>query len=71
MQLQIPGLDVSDVQTLGPPTEVLCLMNMITPDELEDEEEYEGTQIITILDLVLKRLLSQLCHIHFPLNRLS
>ena len=42
VQLQIPGLNVTDVQTLGPPTEVLCLMNMITPDELEDEEEYEG-----------------------------
>jgi len=41
VQLQIPGLNVSDVQTLGPPTEVLCLMNMITPEELEDEEEYE------------------------------
>jgi hypothetical protein len=29
-------------QGAGPPTEVLSLMNMITPDELEDEEEYEG-----------------------------
>jgi len=25
----------------GPPTEVLCLMNMITPDELRDDDEYE------------------------------
>ncbi|CAL8085646.1 unnamed protein product [Calicophoron daubneyi] len=25
----------------GPPTEVLCLMNMIEPAELEDDEEYE------------------------------
>ena len=41
VQLQIPDLNVTDVQTLGPHTEVLCLMNMITPDELEDEEEYE------------------------------
>ena len=45
VQLQIPGLNVQDVQTLGPPTEVLCLMNMITPEELEDEEEYEGKQL--------------------------
>lgn len=40
MQLQIPGLNLN--QGAGPPTEVLCLMNMVTPDELEDEEEYEG-----------------------------
>ena len=26
----------------GQATEVLCLMNMITPEELEDEDEYEG-----------------------------
>lgn len=39
MQLQIPGLNLN--QGAGPPTEVLCLMNMVTPDELEDEEEYE------------------------------
>ena len=25
------------------PTEVLCLMNMVVPEDLEDEEEYEGT----------------------------
>ena len=25
----------------GPPTAVLCLMNMVTPDELVDDEEYE------------------------------
>lgn len=24
------------------PTEVLCLMNMVVPEDLEDEEEYEG-----------------------------
>lgn len=39
VQLQIPGLNLN--QGAGPPTEVLCLMNMVTPDELEDEEEYE------------------------------
>jgi len=41
VQLQVPGLDVQQIQVAGPPTEVLCLMNMITPEELEDEEEYE------------------------------
>lgn len=38
--LQVPGLNLSS--GAGPPTEVLCLMNMVTPEELEDEEEYEG-----------------------------
>lgn len=44
VQIQIPGLNMNQVQSSGPPTEVLCLMNMITPDELEDEEEYEEIQ---------------------------
>ena len=39
VQLQVPGMNIG--QGAGPPTEVLSLMNMITPDELEDEEEYE------------------------------
>ncbi|KAH8265882.1 hypothetical protein KR038_009211, partial [Drosophila bunnanda] len=39
VMLQVPGL--SNVVTSGPPTEVLCLLNMVTPDELRDEEEYE------------------------------
>ncbi|XP_065363930.1 splicing factor U2AF 50 kDa subunit [Calliphora vicina] len=37
--IQVPGL--STVITTGPPTEVLCLLNMVTADELRDEEEYE------------------------------
>ena len=40
MQLQVPGLNLN--QGAGQATEVLCLMNMIMPEELEDEEEYEG-----------------------------
>lgn len=39
VQLQVPGLNIS--QGAGPATEILSLMNMITPEELEDEEEYE------------------------------
>lgn len=39
VQLQVPGLDLN--QGAGPATEVLCLMNMILAEELEDEEEYE------------------------------
>ncbi|XP_023931364.1 splicing factor U2AF 50 kDa subunit isoform X2 [Lingula anatina] len=37
--IQVPGLNLN--QGSGPPTEVLCLMNMVVPEELEDEEEYE------------------------------
>ena len=48
VQLQVPGLNVQNIQTAGPPTEVLCLMNMITADELEDEEEYDGKYLYTI-----------------------
>ncbi|XP_072884176.1 splicing factor U2AF 65 kDa subunit-like [Hemitrygon akajei] len=39
--LQVPGLVSTQVQMAGMPTEVLCLMNMITPEELIDDEEYE------------------------------
>jgi splicing factor U2AF subunit len=35
-------------QGSGPPTEVLCLMNMVTPEDLEDEDEYEGKKIIIV-----------------------
>lgn len=39
VQIQVPGLNL---QTgAGPATEVLCLMNMVVPEELRDEEEYE------------------------------
>ncbi|CAH1784996.1 unnamed protein product [Owenia fusiformis] len=38
VQIQVPGLNLAQS---GQPTEVLCLMNMITPEELEDEEEYD------------------------------
>ena len=37
-QLQVPGLSGAGP---GKPTEVLCLLNMVMPDELTDEEEYE------------------------------
>lgn len=39
VQIQVPGL--SGVGASGPATEVLCLLNMVTPDELRDEDEYE------------------------------
>ncbi|GFY75407.1 splicing factor U2AF 50 kDa subunit [Trichonephila inaurata madagascariensis] len=39
VQVQVPGLQVA--QGPGPATEILCLMNMVVPEELMDEEEYE------------------------------
>lgn len=39
VQIQVPGMSM--VGTSGPATEVLCLLNMVTPNELRDEEEYE------------------------------
>ena len=39
-QVQLPGLEVPSAN--GPATEVLCLMNMVTPEELLDLSEYEG-----------------------------
>ncbi|XP_020800611.1 splicing factor U2AF 50 kDa subunit [Drosophila serrata] len=38
--LQVPGLSAS-VLTTGTPTEVLCLLNMVLPEELLDDEEYQ------------------------------
>ncbi len=37
--LQVPGLQ--RVQNSGLPTEVLCLLNMIMPEELLEDEDYE------------------------------
>ncbi|XP_061081123.1 splicing factor U2AF 65 kDa subunit-like isoform X2 [Conger conger] len=37
--LQVPGLQ--GLQTSGVPTEVLCLLNMVMPEELVDDEDYE------------------------------
>lgn len=40
--LQVPGLMNSSVTQMGGiPTEVLCLMNMVAPEELLDDDEYE------------------------------
>lgn len=46
-QIQVAGIDLS--HGAGPPTEVLCLMNMVTEDELKDDEEYEGSFMQIIL----------------------
>ncbi len=39
VQVQVPGLNM---QAADDPTTILCLMNMVTPDELQDDEEYDG-----------------------------
>lgn len=41
--VQVPGL----VFTPGSQTftEILCLLNMVTEDELQDDDEYEGKRI--------------------------
>jgi splicing factor U2AF 65 kDa subunit len=38
--INLAGIDLS--KGAGPPTEVLCLMNMVTEEELQNDEEYEG-----------------------------
>lgn len=40
VQIQVPGLQVVS-SGVGQPTEVLCLMNMVTASELSDDEEYD------------------------------
>lgn len=40
LPISIPGLTMPATGTEA--TEVLCLMNMVTPEELEDDEEYES-----------------------------
>uniref|UniRef100_A0A8C2K957 Splicing factor U2AF subunit n=1 Tax=Cyprinus carpio TaxID=7962 RepID=A0A8C2K957_CYPCA len=40
--LQVPGMMTNPMGQMGGiPTEVLCLMNMVAPEELLDDEEYE------------------------------
>ena len=38
--MQVPGLNLL---VANEPTDVLCLMNMVSADELQDDEEYDGT----------------------------
>ena len=40
LPISIPGLNVLSASQEA--TEVLCLMNMVTVEELEDDEEYES-----------------------------
>lgn len=41
--INIPGLQLEGgTSAAGMPTTVLCLMNMVSLDELRDDEEYEG-----------------------------
>ena len=58
VQVQVPGLNLN--QGSGPPTEVLCLMNMVTPEDLEDEDEYEGKNSLQLIN-ILPRIVDT-CH---------
>ncbi len=49
----IPGLNVAG--TMQEATEVLCLMNMVTEEELMDDEEYEGGWCLLLFIEYLKR----------------
>jgi hypothetical protein len=40
--ISVPGLNISAAVAQTIPTNVLCLMNMVTPEELADDDEYEG-----------------------------
>jgi splicing factor U2AF subunit len=40
VQVQVPGLNITAGP--GPVTDVLCLLNMVTEDELQDDDEYDG-----------------------------
>jgi len=45
--INIPGLQLEGgTSAAGMPTTVLCLMNMVSLDELRDDEEYEGAQTV-------------------------
>lgn len=41
VQLQVPGLPANSQSQSQPPSEVLCLMNMVSEDDLMDDEDYE------------------------------
>ena len=44
VQVQVPGLNITAGP--GPVTDVLCLLNMVTEDELQDDDEYDGNQFL-------------------------
>ena len=52
VQVQVPGLNI----TAGPgqTTDVLCLLNMVTEDELQDDDEYDGLSIFKVFYKMLQ-----------------
>lgn len=62
----MPGLHA--VQGQNNATEVLCLMNMITEEELLDDEEYEGLFLIKILNHIMSH---NLCESFFIISTLN
>lgn len=47
VQVQVPGLSFTSVNAL-PATEVLCLLNMVTEEELGDDDEYDGNRLCLV-----------------------
>ena len=49
--IKAPGVQLPGVNFMGPTvsTEVLCLLNMVTEEELRDDEEFEGIYLILFL----------------------
>lgn len=41
VQLQVPGLPANSQANSQPPSEVLCLMNMVSEEDLMDDDDYE------------------------------
>jgi hypothetical protein len=53
------GVQLPGVNLLAPTvsTEVLCLLNMVTEEELRDDEEYEGIDLIIYALFFLYKIL--------------
>ena len=60
--INIPGLQLEGgTSAAGMPTTILCLMNMVSLDELRDDEEYEGVQTVVAPSLY-KHITQSLAH---------
>ena len=49
------GVQLPGVNMMGPSmtTEVLCLLNMVTEEELRDDEEFEGRYLTKFIVLII------------------
>ena len=51
LPINIPGLQIPSGAQMA--TTILCLMNMVTEDELVDDEEYEGESITVVVAIIV------------------